>query len=332
MNGLTTTPAALDHSGQCGSSRGTARLRHFLVPVDFSTRALAAVRFAVSLASQSDGTVTLLHVVEEPALPRLMPGEDQRRQAGLHREARRDIARMFRGEVQPHVPGLHLIREGHSWKTIVETAGAMRADLVVMCNHGWSGLARWINGSVSELVVRHSPRPVLVLHETEGIPPAEMHELARGSEVLRGSQEAEAGSPGPRMLLIGGDLATCVRMTAAPELRGWQFAHANGPEEGAADPGQLPFDIALLDLDTVALRESACEIAFNPVVPVILAASEIDAQPAALAGRAAALIEKPIEPRELAAVVRRILSGPNGSNETARVEKMNPARESPAGQ
>ncbi len=36
--------------------------------------------------------------------------------------------------------------------------------MVIMCTHGRSGVSRWVLGSVTEKVVRHSSDPVLVLH------------------------------------------------------------------------------------------------------------------------------------------------------------------------
>jgi nucleotide-binding universal stress UspA family protein len=35
--------------------------------------------------------------------------------------------------------------------------------LISMCSHGWSGVTRWLLGSVAETVVRHSDNPVLIL-------------------------------------------------------------------------------------------------------------------------------------------------------------------------
>ena len=36
-------------------------------------------------------------------------------------------------------------------------------NLIAMCTHGRSGVKRWMLGSVTETVVRHSADPVLVL-------------------------------------------------------------------------------------------------------------------------------------------------------------------------
>jgi nucleotide-binding universal stress UspA family protein len=50
--------------------------------------------------------------------------------------------------------------------------------LIAMCTHGRSGVKRWVLGSVTERVVRHSNSPVLVIP-------------ARGSSVLPGEKRAE---------------------------------------------------------------------------------------------------------------------------------------------
>jgi nucleotide-binding universal stress UspA family protein len=35
--------------------------------------------------------------------------------------------------------------------------------LIAMCSHGRSGVKRWVLGSVTEIVVRHTIDPVLVI-------------------------------------------------------------------------------------------------------------------------------------------------------------------------
>ncbi len=41
--------------------------RHILVPTDFSHRSEVAVSYALQLAKQADGQLTLLHVLPEPS-------------------------------------------------------------------------------------------------------------------------------------------------------------------------------------------------------------------------------------------------------------------------
>jgi len=54
-------------------------------------------------------------------------------------------------------------REGLSADEIIKFARATPDSLIAMCSHGYSGVKRWVLGSVTETVVRHAGDPVLVL-------------------------------------------------------------------------------------------------------------------------------------------------------------------------
>jgi len=55
------------------------------------------------------------------------------------------------------------VREGSVAEIIVDSAAAGKVDLIVMSSHGYSGLTRWVLGSVAEKVLRGAPCPVLVI-------------------------------------------------------------------------------------------------------------------------------------------------------------------------
>ena len=57
---------------------------------------------------------------------------------------------------------------GSVWRAIVETAAAQDASVIVLGARGLTGLRHVLLGSISEKVVRHAERPVLVLHPAEG--------------------------------------------------------------------------------------------------------------------------------------------------------------------
>jgi len=57
----------------------------------------------------------------------------------------------------------YVAKEGLSADEIIKFARATPANLVAMSSHGRSGVKRWVLGSVTETVVRHSGDPVLVL-------------------------------------------------------------------------------------------------------------------------------------------------------------------------
>ena len=55
------------------------------------------------------------------------------------------------------------MRFGHPVETIVEAAGKMKADVIVIGTHGHTGVKRALLGSVAERVARHAAQPVLIV-------------------------------------------------------------------------------------------------------------------------------------------------------------------------
>jgi len=58
------------------------------------------------------------------------------------------------------------VSEGEPAETIIEAVKGKPNGLIAMSTHGRSGVNRWLLGSVSEKVVRHSGNPVLVIRAT----------------------------------------------------------------------------------------------------------------------------------------------------------------------
>ena len=56
---------------------------------------------------------------------------------------------------------------GHAAEVIVQLALDIPDSMVVMSSHGRSGIGRWVLGSVSDRVVRHSGVPVLIIRAAE---------------------------------------------------------------------------------------------------------------------------------------------------------------------
>jgi nucleotide-binding universal stress UspA family protein len=57
----------------------------------------------------------------------------------------------------------YVAKEGMSADEIIALGRATPDNLIAMCSHGRSGVKRWVLGSVTETVVRHSGEPVLVV-------------------------------------------------------------------------------------------------------------------------------------------------------------------------
>ncbi|HYL27153.1 MAG TPA: universal stress protein, partial [Candidatus Nitrosotalea sp.] len=63
-----------------------------------------------------------------------------------------------------------LLREGRPWEAIHEAAREVGADLIVMGTHGRKGFAHFLMGSVAEVVLRESQRPVLIVRGPAPLP------------------------------------------------------------------------------------------------------------------------------------------------------------------
>jgi nucleotide-binding universal stress UspA family protein len=58
------------------------------------------------------------------------------------------------------------VTEGSGPDEIINYARKRPDTLIAMCTHGRSGVKRWVLGSVTEKVVRHSGDPALVMRAT----------------------------------------------------------------------------------------------------------------------------------------------------------------------
>jgi nucleotide-binding universal stress UspA family protein len=143
--------------------------RHIVISLDGSPRAEAVLPVAARLARASGGQLTFLRVVP-PSIELDMHTMPLATTTELSLEG--EIARandyLTQLASSEELKGINIRTEalsGPAAKTILLFAHLQQVDLIVMCSHGSTGLKRWVLGSVSEKVARHSPIPVLVLHE-----------------------------------------------------------------------------------------------------------------------------------------------------------------------
>ncbi len=86
----------------------------------------------------------------------------------LNEEMREETSRYLQEKIkQLQKHGLErvssLVLEGDAAGHIMYLARHTPEGLVLMCTHGRTGVGRWVLGSVTERVVRHSGGPVLVI-------------------------------------------------------------------------------------------------------------------------------------------------------------------------
>jgi nucleotide-binding universal stress UspA family protein len=129
------------------------RRREVLVATDGSAGSRAALRFLSIFQLVRDRRVLLLHAVRDL-------GEDRPEQ---HAEAARILAEAAQ-VLLPH-PVERAVVEGDPARQIVATARRRDVDLVVLGARGLGALGRLLLGSVSETVLHHADRPVMIVRD-----------------------------------------------------------------------------------------------------------------------------------------------------------------------
>jgi nucleotide-binding universal stress UspA family protein len=137
--------------------------KRILAPVDFDESSLSALEMAAKLA-QNDGTVFVLHIVPVDIDVSGMPQYVDliKRQENLDHEKLAAIAKQHLAGVKWEI----LDEMGQPADVIAEVATKLAADLIVMVTHGRRGLARLVEGSVAEKVLRKAPCPVLAVRQS----------------------------------------------------------------------------------------------------------------------------------------------------------------------
>ena len=153
--------------------------QRILVPLDGSERAERALPVAARIAQTTGGSLLLLRVVGIPpeyrtylygAYVAQTPVFVQEIVDAERARAEEYLAVAAQSEFLMGIPTETRVEQGAVAATVLDTAQEQKTDLIIMCSHGDTGLKRWMLGSVAQKVARHSPVPVLVLHQ-EGIIP-----------------------------------------------------------------------------------------------------------------------------------------------------------------
>ena len=148
------------------SRAGDVRLTNILCPMDFSPSALQAFGFAIDLARQGSGSVTLLHVVEwlteeEPRAEAHFNVPEYRQH--LIADAHERVHALVAEEASRPTAVQHVVLPGRPHRAILHVAEKIAADLIVMGAQGRGGVGLALFGSTAQQVVRTAECPVLTV-------------------------------------------------------------------------------------------------------------------------------------------------------------------------
>lgn len=162
-------PVLLVREGETARAAGEAPLKSIVVPLDGSRLAESILPLVTGLAQEMALEIVLLRVHSILAGVYLPEGGMYGPEFEEMVKMSRDEARGYLDEKASELRGRGIKRvssvllEGSAAAEIMEFARKTPDNLVAMCSHGRSGIGRWVLGSVTDRVVRHSGDPVLVV-------------------------------------------------------------------------------------------------------------------------------------------------------------------------
>jgi nucleotide-binding universal stress UspA family protein len=163
-------PLLLVRADETAPSGGEAALKSVIVPLDGSELAESILPVVEASAKKLDLDVVLFRAYMIP-YGAYTAGEGfydpvnlEAFRSGLRQETIDYLERKAAALKRKGIENVSCVaREGLSADEIIKFARATPDNLIAMCSHGYSGVKRWVLGSVTETVVRHCSDPVLVL-------------------------------------------------------------------------------------------------------------------------------------------------------------------------
>ncbi len=144
--------------------------KRILIPLDGSLLAEQALPHAAALAEHFQAELILLKVLKPLSINLNLPPNFVKE----HEAATRKLAGEYLDRVVARVQGKEITRNivttiGRPHEEIVRCAETEQVDVVVMSTRGYSGISRWLKGSVADRVARSVNVPVLLIRARKDI-------------------------------------------------------------------------------------------------------------------------------------------------------------------
>jgi nucleotide-binding universal stress UspA family protein len=142
------------------------RMRNVLAATDLSACGNAAIALAFAI-TEPGGTVHIAHVVARREPPSLTPRdifavEHSSLPDAEREQVRAALAALVPGDVQDRNVRYYVLESSAPDRAIVQAAARLEADAICIGRRGRSNLAQTLLGSISQHVLAHAERPVLV--------------------------------------------------------------------------------------------------------------------------------------------------------------------------
>lgn len=172
--------------------------QHLLVPLDGSPEAEQVLPAVARLARASGARISLFTAVPMTTGYMVYPGMGsyaEQMQEDTVKEVEAYLTEIQQRDMFKDLPVKINVSQLSPAQAITSYALSEFVDLIVMSSHGYTGVERWVMGSVAQKIARHSSIPVLILQKKRdgsGIAQPNLARPLRGLVALDGSPIAEA--------------------------------------------------------------------------------------------------------------------------------------------
>ncbi|GHO84433.1 universal stress protein [Dictyobacter formicarum] len=144
--------------------------KRILLPLDGSHNAERAIPIALRLARAYSGTITLLRVVNPNWPSPTQTSFAQELPAHARFEAEHYLVNLAKKDEFQGIQTEIQVPMGNETATILVNARPQKTDIILLNSHGYTGISRWMMGSVAEKVTRYAEVPVLLLRTQSALP------------------------------------------------------------------------------------------------------------------------------------------------------------------
>src|SRR5690606_36311582 len=153
-------------AAEAGAGRGFASEGPWLVAMDFSEPARAALKLASRWAAKFGAELVVAHIVDPLPTPKDAGEGSQSWTRALREHGVREAEERLALEVARDAPEARVVRRvgfGSAAEELAAMGQELGASLLVVGTHGRTGLPRLFLGSTAERCLQEAQRPVLVV-------------------------------------------------------------------------------------------------------------------------------------------------------------------------
>ena len=162
------TPTLLIRPGQPETATAEKDLQRVLISLDGSPVAEGIIPYVESLIKGTDSEVVLLMIIEPITLPHMATYRDheeyqEKLMSHAEKEAKNYLSKMEGALRDKGIKVSSALLRGKPNQAILKYAEDNSISLIALTTHGYSGISKWVYGSVASHVIEGSSKPVLLV-------------------------------------------------------------------------------------------------------------------------------------------------------------------------